>query len=371
MTSSKVERIEVKMKVFANYLPQFHQIPENDQYWGKGYTDWVSCQKAKSLFQGHIQPKKPLNENYYSLDDVNVIKWQAELAKKYGISGFAIYHYWFHDGLNLLTTPPTLIRDNPDIDIEYFFIWDNKSWKRTWSALTGSEGWTNDSNSAPKNEVLAELIYGGEEEWSAHFKYLLPFFKDTRYVKRNNKPVIAVFTTYKVYDVLKKMNKYWDKLAKENGFDGVEIISRADYKQKEFENQFIYTPFAPVTIGDYVSQKVKRIIEKEKVKKYDYDSVWKRILKVSKKVGKNTTLSGFVNFDDTPRRGYNGNVVVGATPAKFEKYFSELLDIAKNRNNDIVLLTAWNEWGEGCYLEPDTINGYEYLKAVKRAIDRD
>lgn len=358
------------MKVFANYLPQFHQIPENDQYWGKGFTDWVSCKNAKPLFPGHQQPKKPLNDNYYSLDNVEAIRWQAKLAKKYGISGFAIYHYWFHDGLNLLTTPPTLIRENKDIDIEYFFIWDNKSWKKTWSALTGGASWTGDAKASTKTEVLAELVYGREKEWKAHFNYLLPFFKDDRYLKVDNKPVFALFTTYKVYDTLMEMWEYWNKLAKENGFDGVEVLSRADYKQKEFANQFIYTPFAPVTIGDYVRQKVKRIIGKEKVKKYDYDSVWRRILKASKKVGKNTTLSGFVDFDDTPRRGNNGNVVVGATPEKFEKYFSKLLDIAKSKGNDVVLLTAWNEWGEGCYLEPDTISGYEYLEALKRAIDQ-
>lgn len=172
----KSKRKDYNMKIFANYLPQFHQIPENDKYWGKGFTDWVSCRNATPLYAGHQQPKKPLNNNYYSLDNVKSIKWQANLAKKYGITGFAIYHYWFHSGLNLLTTPPNLIRENKDIDIDYFFVWDNNSWKKTWSALTGGASWTSDTDK--KTEIMAELIYGGKEEWKAHFEYLLPFFQD-------------------------------------------------------------------------------------------------------------------------------------------------------------------------------------------------
>lgn len=354
------------MKIFANYLPQFHQIPENDKFWGKGFTDWVSCKNAKPLFPGHQQPKVPLNKNYYSLDDVNVIRWQAKLAKEYGISGFAIYHYWFHKGLNLLTTPPTLIRENKDIDIDYFFIWDNNSWKKTWSALTGGASWT--SNEDKKTEVLAKLDYGDKTEWKAHFDYLLPFFKDSRYLKIGNKPVFAVFRTFRVFDVLTEMYDYWDKLAKENGFDGIMILSRADYKQPEFENKFIYTPFAPVTVNDYLKQKIKRILGKEKVKKYNYDTLWKRIISASKKVDNNTILSGFVDFDDTPRRGKNGNVVIGATPEKFEKYLEKLIQISQNKDQDLLLLTAWNEWGEGCHLEPDTVNKFSYLEAVKTAL---
>lgn len=354
------------MKIFANYLPQFHQIPENDKYWGEGFTDWVSCRNAKPQFKGHMQPKSPLNNNYYSLDNIDVIRWQISLAKRYGISGFAIYHYWFHEGLNLLTKPVELILENRDIELEYFFIWDNKSWKKTWSAFTGGASWTNDVDK--KNEIMAELIYGNKNEWKAHFDYLLPYFKDTRYKKINNKPIFAVFNTYKDYNILKEMIEYWNKLAKENGFNGVCVISRDDYKQKQFEYRFTYTPFAPTTIYDYCWQKIKRILRKEKIKKYNYDYLWKIILKRAKNKNKYTILSGFVDFDDTPRRGNNGNVVVGANPCKFKEYLKKLLKIAEDNGTDFVLLTAWNEWGEGCCLEPELKYGYEYLEAVRDAL---
>lgn len=356
------------MKIFANYLPQFHIIPENNEYWGNGFTDWVSCKNAKSLYEGHLQPKEPLNDNYYSLDNIDSIRWQARLARKYGVDGFAIYHYWFHDGLNLLTKPAELIKDNVDIDIEYFFIWDNKSWKKTWSALTGSASWTSDQSKETK--VLAELVYGDEKEWKAHFEFLLPFFKDKRYLKIDNKPVFAFFTTYKEYHILKSIERYWDKLCVENGFSGILMVSRADYKQMQFSHSFVYTPFAPTNWIDYLFQKGKRIIGKNKVKKYSYDYLWKRILNQSKRYGSNVFLSGFVDFDDTPRRGDNGNVVVGASPEKFEKNIRKLFDIAEKNNSPVTLITAWNEWGEGCFLEPDKVNGYKYLEALKSACDR-
>lgn len=354
------------MKVIANYLPQFHRIPENDKFWGEGFTDWVSCKKAVPLFEGHCQPKIPLNENYYSLDNIDSIRWQANLAKEYGISGFAIYHYWFHRGLNLLTKPAEIILENKDIDLEYFFLWDNNSWKKTWSALTGGASWTSDVSK--KTEVMAELIYGDENEWKAHFEFLLPFFKDKRYIKKDGKPMFGLFNTYKNFEIIDKMYKYWDRLAKENGFNGICVLSREDYKQKQFEDRFIYTPFAPITWRDYIYQKMKRIVGKEKIKKYDYDYLWKRILKTSKKRKASTILSGFVDFDDSPRRGENGNVVIGANPTKFKQNLKELLKIAQNNGSEIVLLTAWNEWGEGCVLEPESKYGYGYLNAVKEAL---
>lgn len=356
------------MKIITNYLPQFHCIPENDKYWGKGFTDWVSCKQAKPLFEGHLQPKVPLDNNYYSLDNPESVKWQIDLANKYDVYGFGIYHYWFHSGLNLLTKPVEIILNHPEYNINYFFIWDNNSWRKTWSALTGGASW-NGKDEDHKTETMAELRYGDESEWKAHFEFLLPFFKDTRYIKQDGKPIFAIFKTYQTFDVLEKMEKYWNKLAIENGFKGIQLISRADYKQPQFEKSFVYTPFAATTIPDYISFKARSIIEKDKVKKFSYDKMWKNILKRSVQLRPNTILSGFVNFDDTPRRGNNGKVVVGATPEKFNYYLRQLLKIADDKGQDFIMLTAWNEWGEGCYLEPDEVNKYQYLEALKDALE--
>ena len=112
-------------KIIALYLPQFHQIPENDKFWGEGFTDWVTVKNAKPLFPGHNQPRKPLHDNYYDLSKKESIKWQADLANEYGIYGFGIYHYWFNNEQNLLSKPSEIIRDNDDININYCFVWDN------------------------------------------------------------------------------------------------------------------------------------------------------------------------------------------------------------------------------------------------------
>ena len=185
------------VKIIANYLPQFHVIPENSEWWGNNFTDWVAVKKAKPLFKWHNEPRIPLNNNYYSLDNPDSLKWQANLAREYGVYGFGIYHYWFSSSLNLLTKPAELILNNKDIDINFFFIWDNTSWKRTWSVIKRGNDWAPDFDNASSqnknNGILAELIYGEESDWEKPFNYLLPFFKDSRYIKIDNKPAFAFF----------------------------------------------------------------------------------------------------------------------------------------------------------------------------------
>jgi len=169
-------------KIIANYLPQYHRIPENDKWWGEGFTDWVAVKKAISLFDNHRQPRVPLDDNYYDLSEVENIRWQAQLAKDYGIYGFGIYHYWFSSELQLLQTPSEILLSNKDIDIHFMFIWDNFTWKRTWSKLSVGNVWApsfdeerqQDSNESVEDDgVLAELKYGDEKEWKIHFEYLL------------------------------------------------------------------------------------------------------------------------------------------------------------------------------------------------------
>ena len=174
------------VKIIANYLPQYHQIPENDKWWGKGFTDWIAVKKSTPLYDKHRQPKVPLNENYYDLSEVENIRWQAKLAKEYGIYGFGIYHYWFSSEMQLLQKPSELLLENQDIDIHFMFIWDNFTWKRTWSKLANGAAYAPAFDGEVKEEtnqdngILAELKYGNEEDWKIHFDYLLKFFKDDR-----------------------------------------------------------------------------------------------------------------------------------------------------------------------------------------------
>ena len=142
---------ENDVKVLAMYLPQYHEVEENSRFWGKGFTDWVSVKKATPLYEGHYQPEVPLNNNYYDLSRKESIKWQIDLAKKYGVYGFGIYHYWFSDEKQLLTKPAELILENKDLDIPFFFAWDNASWRRTWSKFRGN-AWAPMEDAANKEE---------------------------------------------------------------------------------------------------------------------------------------------------------------------------------------------------------------------------
>ena len=370
----------MKPKIIANYLPQFHQIPENDMWWGKNYTDWVAVKKAKPLFADHAEPRIPLNDYYYDLSQKESIVWQTELAVKYGIYGFGIYHYWFSEKMNLLHKPAEIILNNKDIHIHYMFIWDNEPWKRTWSNIRHANDWAPNFDDSSQNEnnltntgngILADLIYGTEDAWKEHFNYLLPFFKDERYIKIDNKPIFGFYQPRNDYNTIKKMAAYWDLLAKDCGFSGMICMSRDNHMNYDLEYKFRYTPLVPNNLLSYLKYKSKDIYTSKKqiIRFYDYDKCWAEIIKEAKRADSNTFLSGFVQFDDTPRRGKNGRVVTGASPEKFNRYLRQLLDISERQDKEYVFLTAWNEWGEGAYLEPDTINRYAYLSAVKKAVD--
>lgn len=166
-----------KTKIYTAYLPQYHATEDNNRFWGEGFTDWVGVRNAKPLFDKHNQPKIPLNNNYYNLSDFKTIQWQADLARKHGVNGFNIYHYWFKDGKQELEKPAELLLSHSEIDIEYFFTWDNSAWKRTWSSVAGND-WAPlfDSNGKNGVSVLVDFEYGGPDQWRKHFEYLIPFF---------------------------------------------------------------------------------------------------------------------------------------------------------------------------------------------------
>lgn len=370
----------MKTKVFAAYLPQFHENEVNNEFWGKGYTDWMGVKNAKPQFLNHKQPKMPFNNNYYDLSNVKTIRWQAELAHKYGVNGFNIYHYWFKNGQQALTKPAELLLEHKEIDICYFFSWDNCSWVRSWSNIPGNSWAPNmDSNISKDGKiVLLEFEYGKEEQWKKHFYYLLPFFKDSRYLTIDEKPVFAIMNNDNI-NTLNLMGEYWNELAKEEGLKGVYLISRKDeFRNKHlFDNQFLYEPPASswgkrMSIEGKLQKYFGLNLKKDGSVKYlyDYDKYWKRLIHNAKKHIKDKLIVGAaIAFDDTPRRGENARILFGSSPEKFEKYFSCLYTMCCEANCEIMLLTAWNEWGEGAYLEPDEENGYAYLEALKRAID--
>ena len=362
-------------KIIAMYLPQFHRIPENDKWWGEGFTDWVSVKKAEPLFPGHKQPRKPLGSNYYDLSEKRNLKWQSDTAQKYGVDGWAIYHYWFADGKKLLEKPAEIILQNNDISIPFCFAWDNTSWIRTWSKIQGNP-WSpkmdGDNIKENDNGLLLEIRYGKECDWKEHFDYLLPFFSDDRYIKVDGKPVFIFFTNNDKKNLI-RMGYYWNKLAIKNGFNGVYLITRRTpfNRNKLFQGTIKYEPAYSGWQAGQIIKYILRVENKKKVTsqpvRMKYDSIWKSILRAEKKNKDKTSFAGgFVDFDDTPRKGGRGRVIEATTPEKFYTYLSKLYGMCKRREKEFIFITAWNEWGESATLEPDEQNEYSYLKAIEK-----
>ena len=232
------------MKIIAFYLPQFHTIPENDTWWGKGFTEWVNVKKAKPLFKGHDQPRIPLNNNYYDLNNPETLKWQANLAHQYGVDGFCFYHYWFKGKL-LLEKPAESLLKRENIALDYCFCWANEPWARTWDGRN--------------RNVLMPQEYGGREEWKKHFDYLLPFFKDVRYIKENNKPMFVIYKSTLIEEC-RDMMDYWSELAVNNGFEGlffVETLKKRfpDQRELPFSAKVEFEPYGALNMRALAREK--------------------------------------------------------------------------------------------------------------------
>ena len=372
-----------RIKLFAMYLPQFHCIPENDEFWGKGFTDWVTVRNAQPLFEGHFQPRVPQNENYYDLSLEDNVEWQSNLAFEHGIYGFGVYHYWFNNEKNLLTRPAEIMRDSPQIRTKYFFIWDNCSWKRSWSNVAGND-WAPiaDSNYAKEKgpQILIPYILGKEPDWKKHYEYVRSHFLSDNYEKKDNRPVFGIIWHSKDID---QMCNYWDSLAKEDGFDGMCFVFKYDsyrfYPRDSY--QYNYEPhhaaWANPSFIKRVYGRLLRLLHinvefSEGIIIYDYDKVWNHLIRNARKNTKSNLFHGaFVDYDDSPRRGRkHSRLVIGGTPEKFSRYLRQLIEISKNQNKDYIFLTAWNEWGESAYLEPDENHNMDYLKAIKEVLNK-
>jgi len=349
------------MKVIAMYLPQFYRTKENDAWWGTGFTDWVSTRNAQPMFEGHYQPHRPLNDNYYNLLDKAVMIGQTELMHRYSVDGICMYHYWFENGRRILEKPAENLLDWKDIDMPFCFSWANETWARSWGNIKEANVWSNVNEPSVTSDkaILLNQNYGGREDWKVHFEYLLPFFRDSRYIKVDGKPLFHIYKS-RLVDCLGEMLVYWRQLAKDNGLSGLYIIGSncAGNERNYLDAELIAQP-----------QAGSRILLEENfvdgIKRLDYSDVWNQI--VNTPDNDNTLYGGFVGYDDTPRRGMEGVVIEGAEPRLFGEYLSRLM--AKNAagGNELIFLNAWNEWGEGMHLEPDQKNGYSFLEQIPYA----
>lgn len=346
------------VKTITMYLPQFHVIPENDEWWGKNYTEWTAVKCAVPLFKGHNQPKVPLNENYYDLTDKETMLWQSRLMKKYGIDGQCFYHYYFKDGRLILERPAENLLRWKDVDMPFCFCWDHHNWVKTWSAVSGNS-WADKfekREGATSEGLLLEQRYGGQEVWRKHFMYLLPFFKDERYIRCSGRPVFLIHGPGTIY-CLAPMITYWRMLAEENGIHGLYVIG-------ENAESHLGCLDAVILRAPHMFWKLKNGGDNFR---FNYDEMWNHILNAPAKRDCKTYFGGIADYDDTPRRGKNGIVAENFSINKFQNYMCKLYKKSLCLKNEFLFINAWNEWGEGMYLEPDEEHGYAYLEAVKEA----
>ena len=366
------------LKVLAYYLPQYHETVENNKWWGKGFTEWTSVKESRPLYPGHYQPTVPLDENYYDLTNVDTLKWQAKLAKKYSIYGFCIHHYWFN-GKQLLQKPAELLLDNKDIDINYCFSWANESWTRTWNRGEGNI-WSTKVDSDKKkfgDGMLMLQEYGSRNDWERHFNYLLPFFKDNRYIKEENKPLFLIYHPEKI-QCLHSMLKCWNMLAKNAGFAGMYFVATNNLKIQD-ENLAANVIFEPVyyfnngvkrfdtVVVDFICNYLRK--KGDAILPFSYAKSWRDTLHRDYKSQRKTFYGCMVSFDKTPREGKNATIYLGFNPKRFSKYFRRLVKMSIHQENEYLFINAWNEWGEGCALEPNVKYKYECLSAVSDALN--
>lgn len=360
------------MRTLAMYLPQYHRTVENDEWWGEGFTDWVTVRGAEPMYKNHYQPREPLNDNYYNLLDKKIMKQQAEVAKRMRVDGFCFYHYWFKEGQKILEKPAENLYKWKDIDMPFCFYWANESWVRTWSNIEGGNAWAGKYEKKMKTDnekaILLEQAYGGATDWIKHFEYMLPFFMDKRYIKYSGKPIFLIYRPERI-DCLDKMLECWKCEAIKAGLPGLYIIAanNLDKKWVNVDAHLIHEPTNINAVIYYDEKKGEKYKKKvDGVDTYAYDDIWKEILSQKVPKGMKVYLSGCVGFDTTPRHGKKGMVFKGQTPEKFYKYLKILNLKSLYYKNEFVFINAWNEWGEGMYLEPDKVTGYKYLNAVRK-----
>ncbi len=367
------------MRVLAFYLPQYHPIPENDAWWGDGFTDWVNVAKAKPRFKGHHQPQIPADLGFYDLRLEEVRIAQAELAAASGISGFCYYHYWFN-GKMLLERPFNEVLRSGKPDFPFCLCWANENWTRRWDGL--------------EEEILIDQHYNKTDRIN-HITWLCNAFRDARYIKVNNKPLLLIYRTDTVPDLKERISD-WRRVARENGFEdlylcavrsnfpsidpeqsiacGVDAIVEFQPYQKDLPG---YAPLVKLQLS--VGWRINKLIQKLNLEPYispvNLNCIY-NYAKLADKAMRNDHPQNYVQFpcvtpswDNTPRRK-TSLIIQNDDPRVYKRWLLHAMKRVENysRDEQIVFINAWNEWGEGCHLEPDLRNGKMFLESTKDAV---
>ena len=383
-----------KNRVIAFYLPQYHPIPENDAWWGLGFTEWTNVASAKPLFRGHVQPRIPADLGFYDLRLPETREAQAKLAKEAGIEGFCYYHYWFGNGRQLLERPFNEVLASGKPDFPFCLCWAN----HTWASAT----WTNSKSHKTGSHILMEQLYPGKEDNETHFYALLSAFKDPRYIKVDGKPLFAIYDPFK-FERVNDFITQWRNLARENGlgdFHFVAVVTTATPTSyiKSIQKD-------PKNVESVAEERVRNVLAegfdaaatdnrqyaqiraKGIVRSAWHDFMTQKLhiqrpfvfrqsdinrfmlLELEKRENIYPTL--YPNWDRTPRNRDDA-VYVNSTPAVFEDLTGRAVTQVSQKADEhrIIFLKSWNEWGEGNYVEPDQQYGHGYIEALQRALNQ-
>lgn len=345
------------VKPIAFYLPQYHAIPENDEWWGKGFTEWTNVRKGKPLFEGHYQPHVPGELGYYNLVEDRSIQYeQIKLAKEYGIYGFCYYYYWFN-GKRLLEKPLDNLLADKGLDFPFCICWANETWSRRWD---GQE-----------KEILIKQEHNEETDLK-FIEDIMPILKDERYIKVDGAPLLLVYRA-ELFPNLSKTIEKWKEVCKKNGIDNLHVslvqsFGLTDPNIYGGDSAVEFPPHGIIT-GE-ISKTMPNLVKEFGGNIYDYRDVVSRY--VNKRPDYYKYFRGtMLSWDNTARRGANSNIFAYADPKEYRKWLTGVIDYTTNYNDDeyqYIFINAWNEWAEGTHLEPDEKYGTQYLQATKDSL---
>lgn len=355
------------IKPIAFYLPQFHPIPENDEWWGKGFTEWTNVTKAKPLFNGHWQPRLPADLGFYDLRVEETRIAQAELAKEYGVYGFAYWHYWFGNGKQILERPLEEVVATGKPDFPFCLAWANQTWSGTWHGLSN-------------NKVLIEQLYPGEQDYIDHFNKILPILKDERYIKVDGNCLFMIFRVNEIPNI-KQFTCLWQKLAFENNLPSFHFVAIHDnnedlmdqgihaFIQKQPERHLLKEEPSFVEKLNFRINKIFGIGKKKEIDRVDYINYVRKFPQYALKSNEYPMI--YPDWDNSPRSGKDGWMFNNSSPQAFNQLLKKAkqeIDKQTDNKEEILILKSWNEWAEGNYLEPDRKHGLSYLEQVKKVI---
>jgi lipopolysaccharide biosynthesis protein len=348
------------IKILSYYLPQFHPTPENDLWHGEGFTEWTKVRASNPLFAGHYQQHIPHPDlGYYLIDGPDILQKQAEMMYKAGVAGQIFYHYWF-SGKLILENPAQILLANPDIDMPFCFCWANENWTRRWD---GNE-----------KEILLQQNYSSEDA-KDFIHYLLPFFKDPRYIRIDNRPVLFVYRPSSIVDS-QMYQRIWEEECQTAGIDKPYIVAVLT-RGATNPHDFAMDAGVERVLHDWTNGAVSDI----KNQLTQYESVNGSVLPyhdVAEFYSRQVEEKPFTYFrslvpmwDNTARYGREAFLLHGSTPACFAQWLNRAIDYSKNtlpEDRRFIIVNAWNEWAEGAHLEPDSRYGFSYLNSVGRAL---